>query len=762
MEKTASVEYKKSMSMKIRYRCRPGRRLLAGALLWGLVLAGGAACRKNPSGGAAEAGPLSIEVTPDKTRARPGEIVRMSVWPKGGLPSGEPMLSAALFIPSAGARALPLERTGADIGLYTASIPIPTDAPPGLYVVTVQASRNGRGAVGKASFIVGKIVGDFTIVSAIPESGGAGDTQAYLTRFRESGGNFVVLHDIITKKAWYPSKVCGRAASAGSAEDRLGPALDAADRLGVSCLITVVWDMTRRLPYAECAASMKAVLGELWDLYGGHPSLAGFYDYQEGSGTYFAAHIREFADNVKALNKGLLSGCAPYIDDPLLSGYLAAIDNLDVIIYQGAYEASWRPDNRKCFPVRRTRDFAALSAGGALQKGKIALSHVELFGYLEKKFAGQYLATPADAFDQIAGAATAYGPDGITLFTYHYNVHLLGKTVPEAAEVGAAVKRGLDVYRAIAGSTTAASSHICLYIPYSDWWTGRWAESYEPALDAFRRLGIAADVVPFVPPRGEEILPFYPYHLNEEQLAFLLERRYVLVLPDVAGMQDTDSALLKAFVEAGGTAILFGPRIPYGDLFDRTALTGGTEEPPRRHWTIEVREPLFVRVGKSVMSNAPPAPAGGWKPAGGRAAAVFEDGTAAVLVNDVGKGRVITIPLSLGALVSAMPHFSRDIIDHALSRAGVKRPFDVLGAGEEMDFAMSGEGGVLRFAAANSSEKAAEISIVPLEISPEQAYAVTDLISRQSKTVLGRTLLQISLRINPHDVAALEIRPPAK
>ena len=36
------------------------------------------------------------------------------------------------------------------------------------------------------------------------------------------------------------------------------------------------------------------------------------------------------------------------------------------------------------------------------------------------------------------------------------------------------------------------------------------AESYEPALDALRRLGIAADVIPFIPPRGEEVLPFYP------------------------------------------------------------------------------------------------------------------------------------------------------------------------------------------------------------------------------------------------------------
>jgi hypothetical protein len=743
------------MSAKIRNRRRPGCRLFAQALSAALILAP-AACRKGDSDFAA---PLAVEVSVDEMRPRPGESVQASVWIKNGAAEDEATLAATLFVPGQGPRDLALSRAGTELRLFQTRIPVAEDSPPGLYVVTVRASRNGRSAVGKASFIVGKIVGDFMITSAVPVAGGAVDTAAYMARFREAGGNFVILHDIITKKAWYPSRVASRTATPGSSEDRLSAALDAADRLGLSCLITVVWDMTRPMPYADYEASQKAVLGDLWSLYGAHPSLAGFYDYQEGSGTYFVAHVRSFADRVKALNKGLLAGCAPYIDDPLLAGYLAAIDSLDVLIYQGAYEASWRPDNRKCFPVRRTRDFAALSAGAALQKGKIALSHVELFGYLEKRFAGQYLATPQDALDQILSAATCFGPDGLTLFTYHYNIHLLGKKIADVAKVEAAVKRGLEAYRAIAPAAAGASSHIALYVPYSDWWTGRWAQSYEPALDAFRRLGVAADIVPFVPPRREEILPFYPYHLNEEQVAYLLDRKYVLVLPDVAGMQDTDSALLKTFVERGGNVLLYGPRIPYGDLFDREALTGGTEEPAKRHLTIEVLEPMYVRVRRTTMSKAPAAAASGWKSSGGRAAAVFEDGTAAVLVNNVGKGQVITIPLSLADLASAMPYFSRDILDHALARAGVKRPFDVLGADTAMDFSMSEEGGVLTFAAANSGEKSADLRVNPLDLRPGVSYTVTDLVSKKSRTVRGRDLIQFSLRLKPHDFAALEIRP---
>lgn len=736
------------------------RARLAGALVAGLALVPGSGCRPQPP--AAAAGPLSVEVTLDRLRAAPGQAVEANVWVRGSAGGAETALEGSLFVPGEGRRDLGLVKAGTELRVYQARIPVGEDAPQGLYVVTVRAADEGRRAVGKASFIVGKLIGDFTVVSAIPEAGGAGDTARYLGRFREAGGNFLILHDIITQKPWYPSKVTSRPTAAGSADDRLGLALDAADRLGLPCLISVVWDKTRRLPYAEHEASLNAVLAELWSLYGTRPSLAGFYDSQEGSGTYFAAHVRSFADRVKALNKGLLAACAPRIDDPLLAGYLAAVDSLDVVIYQGAYEASWRPDSRKCFPVRRTRDFAALSAGAALPKGKVALSRVELFGYLEKKFAGVYLASPPDAFDQLASAATAAGPDGVALFSYHANIDLLGKTVPEAAEVGEAVKRGLRAYQAIAPLASRAASRVALYVPYSDWWAGRWAESYEPALDALRRLGVAADIVPFIPPRGEEVLPFTPHRANEEQLAYLLEGPCVLVLPDIAGMQDTDSALLRSFAEMGGTVLLFGPRIPYGDSFDRTSLVGGTEGPSRPRLSVEVLIPLDVRVGRTAISKAPAVPLRGWTPTTGRAAAVFEDGTAAVLVNALGKGQVVTVAASLADFVKAMPYFCRDILDQALGRGGKKRPADVFGAVEEMDFALFAEGGGLFFAAANSGEKAVDLRVVPLALSPGLTYDVTDLLTRQARTVSGRELIQFQVKVKPHDVAALDIRPASK
>jgi hypothetical protein len=547
---------------------------------------------------------------------------------------------------------------------------------------------------------------------------------------------------------------------AGSPDDRVGKALELADRLGLPVLLSVVWDMTRALPGSERWASQREVMREMWSLYGSHPSLFGFYDYQEGSGTYFAAHVREFSDAVKALDRGLYSACAPYLDDPLLAGYLAAIDSLDISIYQGAFEASYRPDNRKNFPVRRTRDFAALSAGAMRAAGKIALSHVELFGYLERRHGGDYLATPEDAFDQIASAATCSGPDGITLFTWHCNVHRLGRTNPAALETGAAVEKGLRFYRAAAGKAAVWPGDAALYIPYSDWWTDRWSASIVPALDALRTVGIAADIEPFIPPAGEEILPFYPYGLNQAQLNGWLERKTVLILADISGMQDTDSALLKAFVEKGGTAILFGPMIPYGDLFDREALVGGKEGAPAPRSRVVVREALaadgHAAAGRGFALAGLPATA--WTPTTAKAAAVFEDGGAAVLVNRFGQGTVVTCPVSLKDAAAKMPSLLLDIVDFAMARSGRVRLFDWAGATAAMDVAQAGGADGAALAATNPGPGIVDLDLRPRFLRPDYSYELTDLLAGTSRTMTGKELASIRRRLRPHEALALSIR----
>jgi len=713
------------------------------------------ACRK--SGGPA-APPFSLEVSVDNPRPKPGDTVQVSVLVKKSGSVKRLKVESKLLIPSLGTGVLDLALASQELGLYKGQIDLPPRAPAGIYAITATAVQGSTRVIGKANFIVGKVIGDFMIVSALPEVGAEENVSAYMKNFIGLGGNMLIVHDIIGRKAWYPSKICAQAAPENTAADRVGLALRLADERGLPSMITVVWDMTKKMPYAEYSQSAKAVMKELWELYGHHTSLIGFYSYQEGSGTYMAAYVRDFSDAVKALNKGLLSGCAPYIDDPLLAGYLAAIDSLDVVIYQGAVMASYRPDNRKCFPIRRTRDFAALSAGAALQKNKIALSHVELFGYLEKRFADAYLASPADIYSQILSAASCYGPDGITLFTYHFNIHTMSQQIPDVQKCANAVEQGLEAFRTIAQETANESSGIGIYIPYSDWWVDRWSASIVPALDGFRRLGTAPEIIPFIPPRGEEILPYYPFHLNEEQADYWISHKMVLVLPDITGMQDTDSLLLKTFVERGGTAVLFGPRIPYGDQFDRDEIVGGKEQKTGNHWRIAVKEPLFARARQGRAFDFPVSSYPSWIPTTAKDAAVFEDGSSAVLVNDFGKGLIVTIPLSVADAIKVMPDLVRDVLDLALSKVGRTRPFDIEGGTEDMDFAQSSAGGEYRLAAVNYGQRAADLAIYPLDLAPTQFYILTNLKTGQATSRRGRDFYQIRMIVRGGDFIAFKIR----
>jgi len=97
----------------------------------------------------------------------------------------------------------------------------------------------------------------------------------------------------------------------GSASDLVELVLSRADRAGIAVLLSVSWDMTRQSPYQQRMEEIKAISRELHQLYKHHPSLAGFYSYQEGSGTYFVDYVREFSGHIKSLDRNLLTACAP-------------------------------------------------------------------------------------------------------------------------------------------------------------------------------------------------------------------------------------------------------------------------------------------------------------------------------------------------------------------------------------------------------------------------------------------------------------------
>jgi hypothetical protein len=698
--------------------------------------------------------PLQVDIRVDRDRPSPGETVGLEAVVQSDRATGRIDATASLLVPARGVQDLPLRAAeSVDHGraVFRGEISVGRDFPEGLYVITVEAAQGSFRACGKGSFLLGKVIGDFMVASVFPAANLEGEIRRYFEDFISLGGNMVTIHNIISEKAWYPSQVCAKAAEPGTGDDKVGAALRLAGEYGLTAFLSVSWDMTRSMPYSECLESSKKIIAELWNLYGANPSLLGFYSYQEGSGTYLSSQMRDFAAAVKSHNRGLLTSCAPYIDDPLLAGYLAAIDDLDMVIYQGAVMASYRKDNRKCFPLRRTKDFTGLSAGATMQRKKITLSHVELFGYLEKQFAGAYLASRQDIYSQILSAATCHGPDGIVFFTYHYNIHELGKKIPEVTESKRGVREGMAAYALIAAAAASSSSRMGVYIPYSDWWTDRWTNTILPALDACRRLGISPDIIPFLPPRGEDVLPYYPFHLNEEQLDFLLQNNYILVLSDIAGMQDTDSLLLRNFVEQGGVALLFGPSIPYGDQFDRGLLCGGRENPSRTHSMITVREALGPRAGKGARFGFRSGRAPSWSPETGKAVAVFEDGSAAALLHEFGLGLCLTIPLGLGEAVGKIPDFVRDVLDFSLARKGMKRGFDLLGAGDDLDLAMTTSSGRRAVAVVNHKDEPLRVGILPLHLRAAAGYQLTDVRT-------GAVLRAGSGR----EFAAIEVEIPAR
>ncbi|MDD5529488.1 MAG: hypothetical protein PHX21_05600 [bacterium] len=720
----------------------------------------------------------SVSISVDKLRPKPGEKVKVDV--KGEFTEGT-QVYADVLEPGYGVKRIEFSKS---TGGYEASIQT-SESSKGLWNVTVYSSGDKK-LLGKAHFITGYIVGDFFIVGgSVPEKNTKAYMSEYLNGFSSIGGNFMVAHYIINgKQAMYPSKVC----KLSSKEDYLGMFLDLCDKEGYPVLISISWDFSRPMPYSEMFANMQKIISELWVLYAKHPSFAGFYCLQEGSGLDLALLVRQFCDYVKSVEPTLLTGCAPYVNDAVLAGYLAAIDNLDIVIYQGQVMASYRTDNRLCFPINRTRDNTCLANGANLIKNKITLCHFEIFGPAEKAVAGKYLAPKEDIITQIWSAATIYGTDGITIFTYHDLFNYMKDGLKEAKEDIKVTAQGYKDFDLIFSKIANIKQNpIVFYYPYTDFCVHYWREAFLPAFGALRSLGIPFDIIPFIPPVGEEIPPFYPMNLNTLQLDYLLKNKFVVVLPDVSGMQETDSILLKRFIEEGGIVILFGHNIPYGDRFARKDLCGGNENKATNHSDIIMKETLANRIkageneldpsllfsssskaivtlknGDSVLStitseilNSP-----SWTPTTAKPIAVFEDGSSAVMLNNFGKGKVLTIPLSLTQAAEVMPDLVRDIFDYALKQNGNVRPFDILGGNKDMDFAMATLPNESRVAMINHTNKPVEMTLLPLTMQADKKYKLVNMRNgKVIKTGTGKELSNNTINIKAFDFSALSLLP---
>ena len=690
-----------------------------------------------------------VDVSVNHSRVKPGETVEITIKT-----NSNETVQAVLLTPTVGTSNLSLSPVSGQAKAFRSEVSFSANASQGLYVVHAwTGDRKQPTGVGKATFLSGRLINDFFIPAYLDTNQPAADLDAYLKEFRSIGGNFLIAHNLITpSKAYYPSRIASTDVSSGAPNDLVELTLTQADKLGISVLLSVGWDMTKQSPFKDRMGEIKAIATELYGLYKQHPSLAGFYSYQEGSGTYFVPFVREFSQHIKSLNRNLLTACAPHVDDPLLAGYLSTVEELDIIIYQAGVMASYRTDNRKMYPFRRVKDFCSLGAGAKRLQNKISINHVELFGYLENRLTPDTTATTyQNIYQQILSAATVSAADGISFFTYQVHVYEAGKKLPQVSRSREAVIDGVRAFDLITAKISQKINPIAVYFPYSDWIIERWHNYFLPALDAFRVIGVPVDLIPYAPPLDESVYPYYPFHANKDVLARLLREHTVLVLPNVSGFQQTDSDLIKAFVEEGGAIVAFGPQIPMGRSYERQELFGIEEEKRSiTHSAVVVREAIGgrVKVGARVSLGSLELPS--WTTKGARVIATFEEGSPALTISKYGKGTIVTVIPDAWTVAHKLPDLVRDALDYAIEKSGNSPVVDVVGTDENSDVAVAQTTSGFRVAVVNYEG-------VDIEVLLRPAMNGREWLDLQTASKIGSER-ELKVRVPSHGFRVLEFR----
>jgi hypothetical protein len=200
-------------------------------------------------------------------------------------------------------------------------------------------------------------------------------------------------------------------------------------------------------------------------------------------------------------------------------------------------------------------------------------------------------------------------------------------------------------------------------------------------------------------------------------------------------MQETDSEMLEAFVRTGGVVIAFGPRIPYGDRFDRTRLWGAEEITPiqarSKFGQLSVVRSPGPRTKRGDVFRFGLIVSTSWHPSTSDRIANFVDGSAAIFANRCHRGKTYVVTFSVGDAVEIFPELLRDLLDEALQTYDVKRPFDVYGMKDNMDVAMGGRDGSCFIMLANYGSDPISLKIKPLVLDQMSSYTVTDMKSRK-------------------------------
>jgi hypothetical protein len=109
-------------------------------------------------------------------------------------------------------------------------------------------------------------------------------------------------------------------------------------------------------------------------------------------------------------------------------------------------------------------------------------------------------------------------------------------------------------------------------------------------------------------------------------------------------------------------------------------------------------------------------PWAGWQTKGAEVVAAFEDGTAAVFINRVGKGAIASFATDAATAARDFPEVVRDVLDKAMAVAGGRRAVDIVGATENVDLAACVIPGGVRAAVVNHAAGPVEVVIVPLAV----------------------------------------------
>ncbi len=358
-------------------------------------------------------------------------------------------------------------------------------------------------------------------------------------------------------------------------------------------------------------------------------------------------------------------------------------------------------------------------------------------------------------------AATITGADGISFFSYHAHVYQTGKTEKQVERSRTAVVDGLKVFDLITSKISRERNALAVYFPYSDWIIERWANYFMPALDAFRVLGVPVDVVPYAPPLEESVYPYYPFHMNRDVLARLVKERTVLILPNVSGFQQTDSDLIKAFVEQGGVIVAFGPQIPMGRSYEREDLFGIDEvDKKSTHSELIVRERIGKRAAAGSRFPLKGKQLPSWTASTARTIASFEDGSPAIAAKKYGQGTIITVLLDAWTAAREIPELARDVLNYAVALRGGAILVDVVGANENSDVATTKTSTGFRVAMVNYESVDMDVILRPTESPTKGDFTWIDLFT--NKKVATDQLLRTRIPANGFRVFEAQLSPGAQ